>query len=101
LKDGAVILGELVYPTANNSLRKAVKSRTGTDFEVDWFEVNEAVWSLVARRLAWIEINKAHPINWIIQLTERGKSAAESEPVNPDDPRCAICQVVVNWRVSH
>jgi hypothetical protein len=32
LKDGAVILGELVYPTANNSLRKAVKSRTGNRF---------------------------------------------------------------------
>src|SRR5215475_13743338 len=86
LKAGPIRLSELVLPAVNNNLRKVAKSRTGTDFEVQWFAVNEAVWSLVARRLAWIEIDEAHPSAWFIQLTERGKAAAESEAVNPDDP---------------
>jgi hypothetical protein len=86
LKPGPIRLSELVLPAVNNNLRKVAKSRTGTDFEVQWFVVNEAVWSLVARRLAWIEIDEAHPMAWFIRLTERGKAAAESEAVNPDDP---------------
>jgi len=86
LKAGPIRLSELVLPAVNNNLRKVAKSRTGTDFEVEWFAVNEAVWSLVARRLAWIEIDQGHPWAWFIQLTERGKAAAESEAVNPDDP---------------
>lgn len=86
LNTGPIRLSDLVLPTVNDKLRKVAKSRTGTDFEVEWFAVNEAVWSLVARRLAWIEIDQAHPMAWFVQLTERGKAAAESEAVNPDDP---------------
>jgi hypothetical protein len=86
LNAGPIRLSDLVLPTVNDKLRKVAKSRTGTDFEVEWFAVNEAVWSLVARRLAWIEIDEAHPMAWFVQLTERGKAAAESRAVNPDDP---------------
>jgi hypothetical protein len=85
LKAGPIRLSDLVLPTVNDNLRKVAKSRTGTDFEVEWFAVNEAVWSLVARRLAWIEIDQAHPMAWFIQLTERGKAAAESKAFNPED----------------
>jgi hypothetical protein len=86
LNTGPIRLSDLVLPTVNDKLRKVAKSRTETDFEVEWFAVNEAVWSLVARRLAWIEIDQAHPMAWFVQLTERGKAAAGSEAVNPDDP---------------
>jgi hypothetical protein len=86
LKSGAVSLGDLVSPAKNNELRKAVKSRTGVDFRAEWFEVNEAVWGLVVRRLVWIATHHPYPNQWYLQLTERGKAVANSEAVNPDDP---------------
>ena len=84
--DGPTRLGSLVTPNANSQVRNLVRSRTRIEFEVDWFEVNEAVWSLVVRRLAWIQIGQENPVHWRISLTERGKAAAEGEAVNPDDP---------------
>jgi hypothetical protein len=86
LKSGPIRLGGLVPPATNNNLRNVVRNRTGIDFEIEWYAVNEAVWGLVVRRLASIATYKGHPNNWYIQLTERGKAAAESEAVNPDDP---------------
>jgi hypothetical protein len=86
LKSGPVSLGQLVSPAGNNDLRKVVRSRTGVDFQVEWFELNEAVWGLVVRRLVWIATHHPYPNNWYLQLTERGKAAADREAVNPDDP---------------
>jgi hypothetical protein len=86
LKAGPFLLGHLVLPQTNDQLRARVRSQTQVDFEVEWAEVNEAVWGLVVRRLAWIATYAANPNDWYVQLTERGKAAAESEAVNPDDP---------------
>lgn len=76
----------LVHPNMNNLLRARVKSQVHVDFQVEWFEVNKAVWALIARRLAWIAMFESSPHEWRVELTERGKAAANSEAVNPDDP---------------
>lgn len=86
LKSGPIRLSELVHPRTNDNLRNAVKSRTGIDLQVEWFAVNEAVWTLVVRRLVWIATYDTNPNQWYLQLTERGKAVADGETVNPDDP---------------
>jgi hypothetical protein len=83
---GAIHLGELVSPNANEQIRRAVRARTGVDFEVEWSAINEALWSLIVRRLAWVATYERNPNAWYVSLTERGKAAAQGESVNPDDP---------------
>jgi hypothetical protein len=46
--------------------------------------IMQAVWSLVAKELAYIHYSQPHPANWSIYLTDRGAEAAEDENLNPD-----------------
>jgi len=44
-----------------------------------------AVWSLVAKRLIYIDYTQPHPENWSICLTPRGAEAADDASLNPDN----------------
>lgn len=44
-----------------------------------------AVWSLVAKRLVFIDYSQPHPENWNIYLTDRGVEAADDANLNPDN----------------
>ena len=48
--------------------------------------MQEAVWSLVARRLAYIAMNETWSGDWKLMLTAKGHAVAEGTQVNPDDP---------------
>ena len=49
-------------------------------------QVMEAVWSLIAQGLAYIDYSQPAAENWELHLTEAGRAAAADEEVNPDDP---------------
>ena len=47
--------------------------------------IMQAVWSLVARRLAYIDYSQPDSSNWSVKLTERGWEAVNDSNLNPDD----------------
>jgi hypothetical protein len=49
-------------------------------------EIMEAVWSLVAQGLAYIDCSEDASAHWAVRLTAAGIAAARDEEVNPDDP---------------
>src|SRR5205807_9738793 len=58
----------------------------GIACDAEWFEINEAMWGLVARRLAWISVYETSSPQWVLNLTERGSVIAEDQEVSADDP---------------
>jgi len=48
-------------------------------------DIMRAVWSLVARRLAYIDYSQSASSNWSVKLTERGRDAANDSNLNPDN----------------
>lgn len=49
-------------------------------------QIQEAVWSLIGRGLAYLNISQPAPENWTLELTTAGGAALRDEEVNPDDP---------------
>lgn len=59
-------------------------------------QIMEAVWSLVAQGLAYIDYSQPAAENWTVRLTAAGKAAANDEEVNPDDPAGYIQRLIVD-----
>lgn len=51
-----------------------------------YHQIMEAVWSLIAQGLAYIDYSQSAAENWELHLTESGRAAAADEEGNPDDP---------------
>jgi hypothetical protein len=49
-------------------------------------QIQEAIWSLIARGLAYVNISQPAPENWTLELTTSGSAALRDEEINPDDP---------------
>jgi hypothetical protein len=49
-------------------------------------QIMAAIWSLVVRGLAYIDISQPSPDNWRLILTESGSEVLGDEEANPDDP---------------
>jgi hypothetical protein len=56
-------------------------------------DVQEAVWALIGRGLAFIDISQAAPENWMLNLSRLGYAAASDKVVNPDDPASYLSQL--------
>ena len=56
-------------------------------------ELMQVVWSLVARRLIYIDYTQPASSNWSIHLTERGAEAASDSNLNPDNIPLYLKQV--------
>ncbi|MBD3306447.1 hypothetical protein GF339_08615 [candidate division KSB3 bacterium] len=48
--------------------------------------VTQTLWSLVGKGLVYIDISQRAPENWEWRLTNAGKTSANDEQFNPDDP---------------
>lgn len=48
--------------------------------------IQEAIWGLIGRGLAYIDISQPAPENWSLRLTRAGRAAADDVELNPDDP---------------
>ena len=48
-------------------------------------QIMRAVWSLVAKRMIYIDYSQPYSENWCIFLTERGAEAADDSSINPDN----------------
>src|SRR5437870_6279740 len=48
--------------------------------------MQQAVWALVARQLAYIAMDQPSSSSWRLMLTGKGHAIAEGTPLNPDDP---------------
>jgi hypothetical protein len=82
---GALKLGMLRWP-AIETVHNQIRTLVGVECNEDWYVINEAVWALVARRLAYIAMSETWSGDWRLMLTARGHAAAEGSQVNPDDP---------------
>jgi len=49
-------------------------------------QIQEAIWALIARGLAFLDISQSAPENWSLELTQVGTAALRDEQFNPDDP---------------
>jgi hypothetical protein len=49
-------------------------------------QIHEAIWSLIGRGLAYLDISQSAPENWELELTAAGLAALKDEEINPDDP---------------
>jgi hypothetical protein len=52
----------------------------------DFYEVMEALWSLVGHGLVYLNFSRSAPSLWTFQLTAVGKAAANDQDMNPDSP---------------
>lgn len=46
----------------------------------------EAVWSLIAQGLAYLDFTQPSATNWVLLPTAKGRSAISDEDINPDNP---------------
>ncbi len=58
-------------------------------------QIMEAVWSLIAQGLAYIDYSQPTAENWSLHLTEAGRAAASDEEVTPDDPGGYLHRLIV------
>jgi len=58
------------------------------------YKIMEAVWSLVAKRLIYVDYSQSASSNWKILLTERGREAAGDLTLNPDNVPAYLRRVV-------
>src|SRR5437660_11621335 len=72
---GIVNIRELSHPGGNAAVRRRFQA-AGIACDAEWFEINEAMWGLVARRLAWISVYETSSPQWVLNLTERGSVIA-------------------------
>lgn len=83
---GPMPLMNLIHPNVNEQTRRLVEELTDAPCTADAAEFNEAIWALIARKLAWIDTHQHQSANWVVHLTERGHAAAATGITNPDDP---------------
>lgn len=67
-------------------LSEAVREACPKDDQPNRYEMQEAIWSLVGRGLAYIDIFQRAPENWELLPTKSGRAALTDEAYNPDDP---------------
>jgi hypothetical protein len=83
---GPLKIARLIHPavdTLKADLQLSLSFRTAADGA----QFQEAVWALVSRQLAWIDMSQTHGVElWAIRLTARGASVAHDEQINPEDP---------------
>ena len=56
-------------------------------------EAQQALWSLISKRMAYIEMSQPSASNWSICLTERGANAADRTKINPDNDSAYIAEI--------
>lgn len=49
-------------------------------------EVQEAIWSLVAQGLAYLDTSQIEASNWAVRITAAGRAVLSDEDYNPHDP---------------
>jgi hypothetical protein len=49
-------------------------------------QVMDVLWSLVGKRLLYLNYYDRHPSNWSFRLTAAGNAAANDQSINPDSP---------------
>jgi hypothetical protein len=52
----------------------------------DFYDVMEALWSLVGQGFVYLNFSQSAPSRWTFQLTAAGKAAANDQDFNPDSP---------------
>lgn len=67
-------------------LSEAVRHACPLDDKPNRLEIQEAIWSLVARGLAFIDFSQRAPENWTLEPTKSGYAVLSDEAYNPDDP---------------
>src|SRR6266700_4026237 len=82
---GALELARLRWP-AIDTIHKQIKDLVGVECHEDWYVMQQAVWALVARRLAYIAMDQPSSGSWRLMLTGKGHAVADGTPANPDDP---------------
>jgi len=82
---GPLSLGTLRWP-AIQTVQTRIRTLLGIECNEDWYVMQEAVWALVARRLAFIAMNETWSGDWKLTLTAKGHAVADGTQVNPDDP---------------
>lgn len=60
------------------------------------YKIMEAVWSLVAKRMVYVDYSQSASSNWKIHLTERGREAARDSTLNPDNVPAYLRRVVAD-----
>lgn len=69
-----------------------VRQKMPTDIPDD-DAITEAIWALVARRLAWIKFDQGGQTFWRVRLTEAGVAAAAGSLLNPDVPTMYLREI--------
>ena len=78
---------DITNPPSTQMVRDAYPTHAAFLTNDNWESVNQAVWALVRRGLAWINMGSMHSTGlWRIILTEKGRLAACGEAVTPEDP---------------
>ena len=49
-------------------------------------QIQQAIWALVSRGLAYLDMSQSAPENWSLELTTAGAAVLRDERYNPDDP---------------
>jgi hypothetical protein len=70
---------------AHHFLVPSVRRLCPSDDQPSHKEVQEAVWTLIARGLAFLDMAAQSPEDWRVTLTEVGTAAARDEVIHPDE----------------
>jgi hypothetical protein len=63
-----------------------VRALCPSDDQPSLKDVQEAMWTLISRGLAFIDMTALVIDDWRVTLTEMGSVAAQDEVIHPDDP---------------
>ena len=67
-------------------LAEAVRHVAPNDDRPSSAQIQAAVWGLVGRGLAYIDMSQRAPENWDLRLTSDGRALLQDDILNPDDP---------------
>jgi hypothetical protein len=85
-----IVLEWLARPTQNDSrlamlLHDDSRNEVSRGRRVGRRILMEAVWSLLSRRMVYLDFSQSSATNWDICLTEKGRKASDDAHLNPDN----------------
>jgi hypothetical protein len=92
-RSGGVQLIKMTHP-GMAQLGRDLQAVLGITESIDAHQINQAMWSLIARELAYVALSAGSPGDWRLHLTERGYAIVRDQQINPDDPAGYIERIV-------
>ncbi|MDB5985194.1 MAG: hypothetical protein JWR16_247 [Nevskia sp.] len=56
-------------------------------------DVKQALWSLISKRMLYLDMDQQSPENWPVYFTEKGRSAADRTKLTPDNVTAYLSQI--------